>query len=122
MRITAPRERVFALLRDVNPQSMSQLMQRAGKSMDRVTMYRTLESFERIGVVHRVNSGWKHKFELSDSFLGHHHHITCQQCGKTTDLHDEQEVEEIIKTIANRSGFQPLRHTFEIEGVCEDCI
>src|SRR5437868_2920376 len=84
--LTKPRRAVFDLLLGQEPQSMQVLIKRADGKLDRATVYRTVDLFERPGIVHRLNIGWKYKIELSDVFVGHHHHFHCTNCGKTYSL------------------------------------
>jgi Fe2+ or Zn2+ uptake regulation protein len=62
--LTKPRKAVFNLLLSKEPQSMQVLVKRAEGKVDRATVYRTIELFEELGIVHRLNIGWKYKIEL----------------------------------------------------------
>ena len=121
LRATKPRQAVFkCLLKAEAPLTNSEIIRRA-TSVDRVTVYRTLALFEKIGIIHRVYVGWKYKLELTDKFIGHHHHLSCLSCGKVTDIKDEKYIENFISEVTTRFGFQPRRHQFEIEGICRKC-
>lgn len=119
--VTGARQLTFDLLLQAEPQSVRELLARADGKVDRVTIYRNIELFEKLGVVHRVYIGWKYKLELSDAFTGHHHHLSCLKCGKIIDIEDEQHIDEYIKLIADKVGFQPRRHQFEVDGYCREC-
>jgi Fur family ferric uptake transcriptional regulator len=119
--LTKPRKIIFDLLLNQEPQSMQVLVQRAKGKVDRATVYRTLELFERLGIVHRLNIGWKYKFELSDIFTGHHHHFYCTNCGRMFDLPDNPMLEIMIDTVAAKTDFLPRGHQLEIYGICSDC-
>src|ERR1700709_2400788 len=88
-----PRKIIFDLLLNQEPQSMQVLVHGAAGRVDRATIYRTVELFERLGIVHRLNIGWKYKIELSDVFTGHHHHLYCTNCGRMYDLPDNPMLE-----------------------------
>lgn len=120
--LTKPRKLVFDLLLSPEPQSMQVLVQRAKNKVDRATVYRTIELFERIGVVRRLNSGWKYKIELTDLFTGHHHHMTCSNCSRIYDLPENHMLETMIDTVAAKSGFSPRGHQLEIHGLCQNCF
>lgn len=120
-RITNARETTFNLLLHPEPQSMYELLQKAAGLVDRVSVYRSIELFEKIGIVHRIYIGWKYKVELSDDFMEHHHHLSCLQCGAMIDIADEQHIDAFIQNVAARAGFTPRRHTFEIDGYCANC-
>lgn len=119
--LTKPRKLVFELLLDQKPQSMQVLTGRAKGKVDRATVYRTMQLFEDIGIVNRLNIGWKYKFELSDVFQGHHHHFHCTNCGTTFSLEPSSMLETMIDTVAAKSGHAPRGHQLEIYGLCNDC-
>ena len=103
------------------PQAMSQLVSATASSMNRASLYRTIDLFEKIGLVHRIYMGWKYKIELSDLLTHHHHHLSCTNCGSITAMHEEAEIEKLIQQIARRYGMQAQRHQLEIQGVCKVC-
>ena len=118
--VTKPRLAVVDALNDQPPLSMAELTRRLTGQIDRATLYRTITTFERIGVIKRIAIGWKPKYELADIFAHHHHHLTCQQCGKIVSLADEA-AERVIKSLASSSGFMITGHSLEIQGVCPEC-
>jgi Fur family ferric uptake transcriptional regulator len=119
--LTKPRRILFDLLLNQEPQSMQVLAQRAKGQVDRATVYRTIELFERLGIARRLNIGWKYKVELSDVFTGHHHHMYCTNCGRTYDLAENSMLETMIDTVAAKSNFSPRGHQLEIYGHCANC-
>ena len=119
--LTQPRKIIFDLLLDKDPQSMQVLVKRAEGKVDRATVYRTVELFERIGVVHRLNIGWKYKVELSDVFLQHHHHFFCTNCSSTYNLDTSGMLETMIDNVAAKSSFKPRGHQLEVYGLCPAC-
>jgi Fur family ferric uptake transcriptional regulator len=119
--LTKPRKAIFNLLFNQGPQSMQVLTQRAKGKVDRATVYRTVELFERAGIVRRLNIGWKYKIELSDVFSGHHHHMYCTNCGRTYDLPENPMLETMIDTVAAKAAFSPRNHQLEIYGLCQNC-
>lgn len=119
--LTKPRKVVFDLMLNQAPQSMQVLVQRAKDKVDRATVYRTIELFERLGIIRRLNIGWKYKIELTDAFSGHHHHMYCTNCGRVFDLPDNPMLETMIDTVAAKSGFAPRGHQLEVFGLCVNC-
>jgi Fur family ferric uptake transcriptional regulator len=117
--LTQARLTVFGALEGQEPLSMHQLVERVD-SIDRASVYRAIELFERLGIVQRLNTGWKYKIELTDKFSAHHHHVTCTHCGKTVAL-EESELETSIDVLARRHGFIPEAHQIEIQGICQSC-
>jgi Fe2+ or Zn2+ uptake regulation protein len=114
--ITKARTAVFGALIGKEPLTMHQVVIGAG-GVDRASVYRAIELFERLGIVQRINTGWKYRLELTDKFAEHHHHLTCTQCGKTIPM-NETELEQFIDTLAARYGIKPTAHQIEIQGLC----
>ena len=119
--LTRPRKVIFDLLLSQKPLSMKVLTRLADGKVDRATVYRTIELFEKLGIVHRLNIGWKYKLELSDAFLGHHHHFYCTNCTKTFSMPANTMLETMIDTLAKKSNFSPRGHQLEIYGLCRTC-
>jgi Fur family transcriptional regulator, ferric uptake regulator len=120
-RMTDAREATFRLLISPEPQSISQILAKADGKVDRVSVYRNIEVFEKLGIAHRVYVGWKYKIELSDDFIAHHHHLSCLYCGKIIDIEDEKHIDDFIRQVAKKSNFKPRRHQFEVDGYCIEC-
>jgi len=119
--LTKPRKLIFNLLLDREPQTMQVLASRASDQVDRATVYRTVELFERLGIVRRLNIGWKYKIELSDIFSEHHHHLHCTNCGRVVDLPANPMLETMIDSSAAKADFSPRGHQLEIYGLCPAC-
>jgi Fur family ferric uptake transcriptional regulator len=119
--LTKPRQMVCELLWGKEPQSIRELTQRSHGLLDRVSLYRTLELFEKLGLVRRVYIGWKYKVELSDVFTHHHHHISCLQCGKVVAITEDADIERLIQAISQRHGFTAPTHQLEVAGYCPEC-
>ena len=120
-RLTKARQTIFTLLISPQPQSIRVLEKKADGAVDRVTIYRNLELFENLGIVHRVYVGWKYKLELTEEFIAHHHHLSCLGCGRIIDIHDDAQIDQFIHRVADKFDFQPRRHQFEIDGYCAQC-
>lgn len=119
--ITNARYAVFAALEDKEAVTMAELVTACGQKLDRATVYRTVTLFEELGVVRRVQIGWKHKIELTDAFSNHHHHLTCSACGLVTSLSEDTDLEERLKELAALYKFKALDHQIEIRGLCHAC-
>lgn len=120
--LTKPRKVIFNLLVGQGPQTMQVLTKRAEGKVDRATVYRTMEIFERLGVVNRLNIGWKYKYELSDVFTEHHHHFYCSACGKSFKLTSNPMLETMVDSITSKEGFTPRGHQLEVYGLCPNCL
>lgn len=118
--LTKPRKEVFNALQDKEAQTMHELIA-ALPGIDRATTYRTIELYTKIGIVERLQVGWKYKLELSDEFSHHHHHITCTHCHNTIPLDENQELESILHKMAEKIHFTATSHQLEIRGLCQNC-
>lgn len=119
--VTKARLLVCAHLWNKEPHSVNELLHALDGAIDRASMYRTINLFERLGLIQRVYIGWKYKIELSDVFTHHHHHISCLSCGKIKAIHEESEIESLIKKLSSRYDITPERHQLEIQGYCSSC-
>jgi len=103
------------------PLSQDQIARRSGKRhFDKVTIYRTLESLLRTGLVHKAFTEKRAcYFELAHNCTEHqcHPHLTCSSCGDTHCL------TEISLPMAKspHQGFVIHRQQVRLEGLCPRC-
>ncbi|SJZ86607.1 Fur family transcriptional regulator [Selenihalanaerobacter shriftii] len=84
------------------------------------TVYRTLELFSDLGVIHQLNFDDNcRRYEL-DQGGEHHHHLVCSNCGKITEFNDEI-LEEFEDDIQKEHNFNVTDHRIKFYGYCEDC-
>lgn len=119
---TAPRKAVFAALRQAGPITPAALIELLADTIDRASVYRTIRLFEALGIIHRLQAGWKYRLELSDRFMPHHHHLYCISCGTYTEIPANNRLEEQVDALASMQGFQPTEHQIEIRGNCARCL
>jgi len=120
-KVTKARLAVFHLLRDSEPQAVVSLIAGCKGEVDRVSVYRVLDLYEKLGIVKRINIGWKYKVELSDVFLDHHHHASCLDCGKVMAVVEDGELEALIEKLGTKSGLSDVSHVLELHGYCREC-
>ena len=119
--ITRQRLLVFTTLRAASePITITQLTKQL-TNVDKASVYRTVELFEKIGIIHRVWSGFKSKIELSDEFSAHHHHFTCLTCNRTIGLESEA-LENNLKEFETEHNFKLTQHSVELSGYCQSCL
>lgn len=119
--LTTARTIVFQALQNQEPLSMHELVIACQDKVDRASIYRTIALFEQLGIVQRLQIGWKYKLELSSNFNYHHHHMTCSRCGSVTPLPEDQQLEMRLLSLAEKLQFYPQDHQIEIRGLCEHC-
>jgi len=122
--ITESRKKILDLfLESDGALAHADIEKNTASAFDRVTVYRTLQTFVEKGIIHQIPTTdnsilyalCKHNCEQ-----GHHHddhvHFICSNCDKTICL-DEVTVPE-VKLPKN---FTKLQAAMVVTGVCEDC-
>ena len=122
LRATSQRLVMNRLLRQSNRHlSAEQLLDEASEQLPGVslpTVYATLELFEQLGIVRRVNGGGGTL--LWDTRADAHHHMICRNCGRIEDMETPLDLERARRSAA-RSGFQPDRAEVVVSGLCASC-
>lgn len=81
------------------------------------TVYRTLETFEKMGLISVVNV--LYNAARYDANLEPHHHVVCVSCKKIEDVYDDS----INESIQNPKigNYKMLGYSVLFNGLCEDC-
>lgn len=119
--VTNARKVVFMSLWGKEPQTMHEIENAVSSKINRTSIYRVIELYVRLGIVQKIQTGWKYKIELSDIFVEHHHHLTCIHCGRLIAIHEHEEIERFIDKVSRKYAFSNTSHQLEIQGVCPDC-
>ena len=121
--VTDSRKKILGLFLDSHDAlAHGDIEKKAGEKFDRVTVYRTLQTFVEKGIIHSIpTSDNSVRYALCrDCQEGHHHdehvHFVCSNCGKTICLDD------VVSPAINL----PERYIVEdvqvvINGICKDC-
>jgi Fur family ferric uptake transcriptional regulator len=118
--VTKSRTLLFEYLQRSGPVSPRQFMEDNSAVADRASLYRTLMLFRQLDVIEdRIIMG-KRLVELTDTYDSHHHHLTCEICGKSIAL-TMPEIENELVELCKQQGFEVSAHTIEISGRCTDC-
>jgi Fur family peroxide stress response transcriptional regulator len=82
------------------------------------TVYRTLETFEKLGLISVVNV--LYNAARYDANLDPHHHIVCTECKKVEDVYDESlnNLDISNKTLGD---YQVEGYSILLSGVCTSC-
>jgi len=102
------------------PLSVQEIYQASAGKCNLTSIYRSVDSLTRSGVLRIVPRGFKNLYELGEALWPHHHHVSCEYCGATVSIDDER-IERLIDELTQAAGFQPTRHDFELFGLCEAC-
>lgn len=94
-----------------------------GEIFDRVTVYRTLQTFVEKGIIHLIpttDNSILYALCSDNCEAGHHHdnhvHFVCTVCNKTICL-DEVTVPQVQLP----KGFKPNHMQMLVSGICGDC-
>jgi Fur family ferric uptake transcriptional regulator len=83
------------------------------------TVYRTLEVFERLGLVRRIHSaGGCERF--APVKVAASHHVVCVDCGKVAEF-TGCNVADLVPVATEQTGFRVEEHFLELLGKCSDC-
>jgi Fe2+ or Zn2+ uptake regulation protein len=118
---TAPRILVFGTLQKYGPLTMPELIKRTADSLNRASVYRTVALFEKLGIIQRLQIGWKYRLELSNNFQPHHHHMFCVSCNVAVEVAEDKTLEAKLREIAESQNFLAQDHQIEIRGLCSVC-
>ena len=86
-------------------------------SISQATIYKTLETLQRLGVCHEVSRlGEARRFEAN---LDDHHHTVCTHCGRVADFNDERL--GALSPPPGLDGFIPTGIHVQVMGLCGAC-
>lgn len=103
----------------VSADELSDLAREDAPRVGRMTVYRTLDLLQQLGLIRPVyqGTGAAH-YVLMDE--GHHHHLLCSNCGRILEF-DECVVKEMGQAISDRFDFEIQGHLLEFYGLCPRC-
>ncbi len=122
-RLTAPIRVLVGILcqseRILGPLELFDLGRKAYPQLGLVTVYRTLEKLEEVGLIQRV-----HQANDCHGYLraaqGHEHVLLCTQCGRV-EYFTGDDLGGLLKEITQKSKFQIKEHWLQLHGLCENC-
>ncbi len=122
-RLTLPRKAVVATMEDttraLTPVEVYDAARTHCPGLGLVSVYRTLEKLEQLGLVQRV-----HQTKGCQAFIrngdGHQHLLVCQNCGKAV-LFEGDQLDTLFNSISKTTGFQIESHWLQVFGLCKAC-
>jgi Fur family transcriptional regulator, ferric uptake regulator len=122
--ITDSRKKILDLfLQNNGALAHSDIEKSTGEIFDRVTVYRTLQTFVEKGIIHNIpttDNSILYALCKDNCEAGHHHdnhvHFICSSCGKTICLDDVT-----VPEVKLPKGFKPNHAEMVVNGVCGDC-
>jgi Fur family transcriptional regulator, ferric uptake regulator len=122
-RLTAPRRAVIETMegnvRALTPVELYDAARKKCPGLGLVSVYRTLEKLEQLGLVQRVHQtkGCQAFVRMGD---GHQHLLVCRNCGKAIYFEGDK-LESLFNSISENTGFQIESHWLQAFGLCRTC-
>ncbi len=124
---TNQREEILRIIMDNKDDHLSceevhNIVSKENKDVGIATVYRTLQLFEKLNFVYRINfDDGVSRYELN---LGtenhHHHHLICTKCGSVTEV--KMDLLELLEdNIEKEEGFTIQDHNVKFYGICKNC-
>jgi Fur family ferric uptake transcriptional regulator len=122
--VTGSREKILSLfLSQQGALAHGDIEKKAGEKFDRVTVYRTLQTFVEKGIIHTIptaDNSIRYALCKDDCSEGHHHdhhiHFVCTHCGNTYCLDDV-----VTPEVKLPQGYVSSQIEVVVEGVCKNC-
>jgi Fur family ferric uptake transcriptional regulator len=122
--ITESRKKILSyFLEQTGALSHGDIEKRAGEKFDRVTIYRTLQTFVDKGIIHIIpttDNSIRYALCKDECTEGHHHdhhiHFVCNKCSNTYCLDDVA-----TPDIKLPKGYSADHVEVVVEGICKIC-
>lgn len=122
--ITGSRRRILELfLSNSGALAHADIEKKTGERFDRVTVYRTLQSFLEKGIIHTIptaDNSVRYALCKDDCGNGHHHdnhvHFVCEECHTTTCLAGVH-----VPEVQLPKGFAVSDMQMVVKGTCAEC-
>ena len=83
------------------------------------TAYRSLSSFESLGIVNHIIIDDIKRYELV-YFKAPHYHLYCQECNGIEEF-ESKEIHQVFLNHLEEIGFQAINFNVIVNGVCKRC-
>jgi Fur family ferric uptake transcriptional regulator len=121
--ITESRRKILSLfLASPDALAHGDIERKAGEKFDRVTVYRTLQTFVEKGIIHTIPTAENSVLYAlcKDCAEGHHHddhvHFVCTNCNSTICLDDV-----VSPKLTLPPGYSAQNVQVVINGICKSC-
>jgi Fur family ferric uptake transcriptional regulator len=122
--VTAGRKKILELfLSSPGALAHADIEKNTDAAFDRVTVYRTLQTFVDKGIIHNIptsDNSILYALCKDNCEEGHHHdnhvHFICDSCNKTICLDDVT-----VPEVKLPKGFRPNHAEMVVSGICDDC-
>lgn len=125
LRRTPVRSAVLELLADGVPLSVPEMLGRLPSETDAVTVYRTLNTFMRKKLVHRIQAHdrtWRYAMgDLADKGVHRHPHFVCDHCHNVECLETAEIPLKLTQAMGVGRGYRVTYPEVVLHGTCPRC-
>lgn len=122
--VTDSRKKILELFQNSNAAlAHADIEKQTGPTFDRVTIYRTLQTFVEKGIIHTIptaDNSVKYALCKDECSAGHHHddhvHFVCDNCGVTYCLDHVS-----VPKVQLPKGFTGKQTDVIVSGICKSC-
>ncbi len=122
--VTDSRSKILELFLQQNGAlAHADIEKKSGIGFDRVTVYRTLQTFVEKGIIHTIptaDNSILYALCKDECTGGHHHdhhvHFVCEECSNTICLEDI-----VVPDVKLPVGYKATQVEVVVNGVCKDC-
>jgi len=112
-------EVILETTRALEPLEIFEIGRKKHAKLGLVTVYRTLERLEELGLVQRVHQPGGCNMYLRAA-QGHEHLLICTNCGKA-EFFQGDDMTKFISNVATHSGYTINDHWLQLFGHCSIC-
>ena len=123
--VTGSRKKILELFIGSSGDALAHadIEKKAGEKFDRVTIYRTLQTFVDKGIIHSIptaDNSVRYALCKHDCTEGHHYdnhvHFVCSCCQRTICIDDV-----MVPEVKLPQEFSPIFAQMVVTGICRDC-
>ncbi len=122
MKLTPQRRLILGIIHDsgshLTANEIFDYVQTRAFGVNKSTVYRTLGLLEELGCVYKSELGDRSIYHHAEE--GHHNHLVCLACGKSTDC-DENIFCSVETALNQKYGFKVSFRHMIMNGLCSDC-
>jgi len=121
-KLTQPRLAILQVLEEndssLSPEEIHNQGRMIYPSLGLVTVYRTLDLLDDLGLVRRVHS--EHRCHSYASTGVDRHYLICADCHRLVEFKCNG-LEPLIESVCQQTGYTVSEHLLELSGLCPDC-
>lgn len=112
---------VFATDGHLSVEDIEEQLRGRGERIGKATIYRTLETLVKSGLVaeHDFGEGFK-RYEHLFGQKPVRQHLVCSECGSVKEI-DDPELLRVQQRLAAEQDFEPARYRLQMYGLCAEC-